>query len=126
MLKHILHVALAAFIVLGWAVVPRIHGPVAAAVLGHWLTNGGRCALSDEYGDSNGFTRSLVEGIGLPWPSATWAQAAIPYALLILPFSLSVLRSTKVNAGQSDCTSVQGASTDKPASDTTISARVWI
>jgi hypothetical protein len=89
-LLHWLHVGLAAFIVCGWAVAPRIHGPVAAAVLGHWLTNGGRCALSDSYDDSNGFTRSLIEGVGLPWPEAPWLQAAIPYTLLLVPFALSV------------------------------------
>lgn len=93
MFLHWLHVALAAFIVLGWAVWPRIHGPVAAAVLGHWLTNGGRCALSGDYEDDNGFTRGLIEGCGLPWPSATWAQTAIPYALLLVPLGLSVWRA---------------------------------
>jgi hypothetical protein len=94
---HILHVALAAFIVGGWAVAPRVHGPVAAGVLGHWLTNGGRCILSDSYDDSNGFTRSLVEGIGLPWPEAPWLQAAIPYVLLLVPFAISVWRTMDLN-----------------------------
>ena len=111
-MAHWLHVALAAFIVGGWAIVPRIHGPVAASVLGHWLTNGGRCILSGDYDDSNGFTRSLMEGCGLRWPEATWAQAAIPYALLLVPLGLSVWRSgggikvrdnvQEENAGKSD------------------------
>lgn len=93
MLRYAFHVVLALFIIGGWAVVPRLHGPVAAGILGHWLTNGGRCALSDEYDDPNGFTRSLVEGVGLPWPDAPWLQATIPYVLLLVPFGLSVWRS---------------------------------
>lgn len=106
MLKHVLHVALAAFIVCGWAFAPRIHGPVAAAVLGHWLTNGGRCTLSGEYEDTNGFTQGLVTSVGLPWPDATWLQAAIPYVLLLVPLGLSVWRRNSTeNAGKGDCTS---------------------
>ena len=94
---HWFHVALAAFIVVGWALVPRIHGPVAAGVLGHWLTNGGRCILSGDYNDTNGFTRSLIEGISLPWPEEPWLQAAIPYTLLLVPLGLSVWTSLPDN-----------------------------
>ncbi len=96
MLLHWFHVALAVFIVCGWAVAPRIHGPVAAGILGHWLTNKGRCALSGDYEDSNGFTRGLVEGIGLPWPESTWLQNAVPYVLLLVPFGLSVWLSKNI------------------------------
>ena len=90
MLKYAVHVAIAVFIVSGWAIVPRIHGPVAAAVLGHWLTNRGRCILSGDYEDDNGFTKGLVTSMGLPWPEAPWLQAAVSYTLLLVPLALSV------------------------------------
>jgi hypothetical protein len=99
MFLHWLHVGLAAFIVCGWVFAPRLHGPVAAAVLGHWLTNGGRCVLSGDYEDENGFTRSLIEGLGLPWPSTAWIQSAIPYALLLVPLSLSIWLTKGLKGG---------------------------
>lgn len=95
---HIFHVALAAFLFLGWAVAPRIHAPVVAATITHWLTNGDRCILSHDYDDPNGFVKSLVEGVGLPWPDAAWARTAIPYGLVLVPLGLSIWLSRSQSA----------------------------
>ena len=79
------------FGMLGFLIAPRIHAPFCAAILFHWLTNGNRCIMSGEYDDPNGFTKDLVTMFGLPWPENTSLQKLIPYLLLLVPLSISVI-----------------------------------
>ena len=79
------------FGMLGFLIAPRIHAPFCAAILFHWLTNGNRCIMSGEYDDPNGFTKDLITMVGLPWPESTSLQKLIPYLLLLVPLSISVI-----------------------------------
>jgi hypothetical protein len=90
-LYHIVHVAISLFIFFGFIVAPRIHAPFCSAILMHWFTNNNRCIMSNEYEDQNGFTRELLEYVGIPWPESNMMQNAIPYILLIVPMTISVL-----------------------------------
>lgn len=90
-IQYILHVVISLFGFFGFLLSPRIHAPFCGAILMHWITNKNRCIMSGEYEDENGFTRELLEYVGISWPESKTAQAAIPYMLLVIPMMISVL-----------------------------------
>ncbi len=88
---YIIHVLIAVFGLFGWILSPRIHGPFCGAIVMHWLTNKNQCVLSGDYEDDNGFTKELLEYVGIPWPEEKLAQNAIPYILIGIPMIISVV-----------------------------------
>ena len=90
---YVFHAFISLFGFFGFLLAPKIHAPFNAAVLAHWLTNNNRCMLSGEYKEENGFTQSLFEKIGVPFPSTPFLQNALTYALLLVPMMLSILRA---------------------------------
>jgi hypothetical protein len=89
--KFIFHSIISFFGVFGFIIAPRIHAPFCGAIIFHWLTNNNRCILSDDYDDKNGFTKDLLTLMGLPWPSSELVQSIIPYILLLIPLSISII-----------------------------------
>jgi hypothetical protein len=90
-LKYIIHIFITVFTFFGWLVSPKIHAPFCGAIAMHWITNNNRCILSGEYEDENGYTKELLEYVGIPWPEQKMAQNAIPYVLLLVPMMISVI-----------------------------------
>ncbi len=88
--KEVLHILIAAYVVLGWLLSPIIHGPFCIAVLVHWFLNKNRCMLSEGYEDNNGFTTGLLAKIGINIQENEWLKTIVPYILVSIPAAISI------------------------------------
>ncbi len=94
-LHQVLHIAIATYLVIGWAFFPVIHAPFCVGVLVHWLLNKNRCILSGDYDDKNGFTTELLGRIGINIEGNETLKSLIPYLLVLGPLAVSVYLAMK-------------------------------
>lgn len=88
--KEVLHILIAAYIILGWLISPVIHGPACIAILIHWFINKNRCILSEGYEDDNGFSSGLLARAGIDIRENEWLKTIIPYILVGIPAAISI------------------------------------
>jgi hypothetical protein len=95
--RHSIHYIITLFVIFGgvtsYTFITKMHVFIIILILLHWLTNNGKCALSevDYADDETGYTSHILKIFGIN-NTNVYMDRFISYAFIITPLIISIYR----------------------------------